>query len=117
MSEAVAPHSKYLGTSFYISPEQNRKGSYNEKVDVYALGVVYFEMNCPFGTEMERSQVIMLLLLSVSDSVMPRNFIIEQVLTTLCNRGKFPNKFEDNLPHEVCLSHTHAGLACIIYTC
>ena len=48
----------YQGTHFYISPEQKKKESYGKMVDVYALGIIYFEMNCPFGSEKERREVI-----------------------------------------------------------
>ena len=50
--------SRDVGTSFYISPEQNNKERYGKMVDVYALGIIYFEMNCPFGSDTERCKVI-----------------------------------------------------------
>ena len=54
--EAAPPKSQYIvGTSFYVSPEQ--KIPYGKEVDIYALGIIYFEMNCPFGTESERNKV------------------------------------------------------------
>ena len=58
-SEAASPPSKYVGTKFYTSPEQEKNEEYGNKVDVYALGIIYFEMMFPFTTEMERSKVIM----------------------------------------------------------
>lgn len=58
MSEA-ASHSKYLGTALYISPEQKKKEDYWSVVDIYALGIIYFEMNYPFRTEAERFKVVM----------------------------------------------------------
>ena len=58
VSEAAPPHSNYLGTKPYISPEQEKKEEYGNKVDVYALGIIYFEMNFPFVTGMERTKVI-----------------------------------------------------------
>ena len=58
VSEAAVSQSKDVGTSFYISPEQNNKECYGKMVDVYALGVIYFEMNCPFGSNTERCKVI-----------------------------------------------------------
>ena len=58
LGEAGPQKSHYVvGTSFYVSPEQNKKKAYGEEVDIYALGIIYFEMNCPFGTETERSKV------------------------------------------------------------
>jgi translation initiation factor 2-alpha kinase 4 len=48
-----------VGTPFYISPEQMRyAGSYNRKVDMYALGIMLFEMVFPIATAMERHKVL-----------------------------------------------------------
>ncbi len=50
---------KGIGTPFYISPEQLRSGgSYNRKVDMYALGIMLFEMVYPITTAMERHRVL-----------------------------------------------------------
>ena len=44
-----------LGTSFYISPEiANGWPQYDNKVDLYSLGVIAFELWHPFTTAMER---------------------------------------------------------------
>jgi len=40
-----------------MSPEQKSGGKYDEKVDMYALGVILFELNCPFRTTFEKSKV------------------------------------------------------------
>ena len=42
------------GTPIYISPEQLERKSINEKVDIYALGLVLYEMCGCFLTQMER---------------------------------------------------------------
>ena len=42
-----------------MSPEQKAGGKYDEKVDMYALGVILFELNCPFRTTSEKSDVRM----------------------------------------------------------
>ena len=47
-----------MGTTWYISPEQRNREKYGKEVDIYALGIIYFEMNCPFETAMEREKVI-----------------------------------------------------------
>ena len=39
-----------VGTPLYMSPEQLEHTRCTEKVDIYALGVIYFEMNNIFGT-------------------------------------------------------------------
>jgi translation initiation factor 2-alpha kinase 4 len=47
-----------IGTPFYLAPEQNKVGAhYNQKVDIYSLGIIFFEMCYPFKTAMERSVV------------------------------------------------------------
>ena len=48
-----------LGTSFYISPEiANGWPQYDNKVDLYSLGVIAFELWHPFATGMERAVVL-----------------------------------------------------------
>lgn len=48
-----------VGTPFYLAPEQEKVGShYDHKVDMYSLGVIYFEMFTKFGTGMERVEVL-----------------------------------------------------------
>ena len=48
-----------LGTSFYISPEiANGWPQYDNKVDLYSLGVIAFELWHPFTTAMERVLVL-----------------------------------------------------------
>ena len=39
-----------------MAPEQ-LKEDYDKKVDIYALGVTYFELNCPFPAEGQRQHV------------------------------------------------------------
>lgn len=52
----------YVGTALYIAPELNgnvSKVSYNNKVDLYSLGIIFFEMSVPaFETGMERIKTI-----------------------------------------------------------
>lgn len=51
-----------VGTTFYVAPElmgTASKSTYNQKVDLYSLGIIFFEMcHRPFGTFSERSDVI-----------------------------------------------------------
>ncbi|CAI8006163.1 eIF-2-alpha kinase GCN2 [Geodia barretti] len=78
LGEAASHKSNYVGTSYYISPEQNKKENYGREVDIYALGITFFEMNYPFITDMEK----------------------DKVLTALRNDGIFPKHFKDHLYHE-----------------
>ena len=45
----------YKRQALYVATEVlNGKGNYNEKIDMYSLGIIFFEMIYPFGTGMER---------------------------------------------------------------
>lgn len=47
-----------LGTTTYAAPEQLSGGEYNEKSDIFSLGIVFFELIYPFTTQMERVTVL-----------------------------------------------------------
>ncbi|XP_041983148.1 eukaryotic translation initiation factor 2-alpha kinase-like [Aricia agestis] len=47
-------HTSRVGTHLYMSPEQLAGRAYSFKVDIYSLGMVLFELLCPFGTDAER---------------------------------------------------------------
>ncbi|KAI9297132.1 Serine/threonine-protein kinase [Neoconidiobolus thromboides FSU 785] len=48
-----------VGTSFYMSPEVvSKTARYNQKVDMYSLGIIFFEMIYPFSTGMERAMIL-----------------------------------------------------------
>ncbi|KAF5300197.1 hypothetical protein FQA39_LY11231 [Lamprigera yunnana] len=47
-----------VGTRLYMSPEQLSGQQYNYKVDIYSLGIIFFELLVPFKTEMERIHVL-----------------------------------------------------------
>lgn len=52
-------HTQNIGTPFYVSPEQITSTSvarYNQKVDMYSLGIILIELWTPFQTGMERVQ-------------------------------------------------------------
>eukprot|EP00164_Ancoracysta_twista_P010436 GFYU01015738.1.p1 GENE.GFYU01015738.1~~GFYU01015738.1.p1 ORF type:complete len:1304 (+),score=377.66 GFYU01015738.1:84-3995(+) len=69
-----------VGTYFYTAPEQEAEGeSYDEKVDLYALGVIFFELMHPLTTAHERATT----------------------LTNLRQHLIFPEGFEDTRPQQV----------------
>ena len=45
------------GTRLYMSPEQLAGNHFDEKVDMYALGLILFELLYPMRTEREKSEV------------------------------------------------------------
>ncbi|KAJ1822428.1 eukaryotic translation initiation factor 2-alpha kinase, partial [Coemansia sp. RSA 2599] len=51
-----------IGTSSYVAPEvtsaQGGAARYNQKVDMYSLGIIFFEMCYPLNTGMERASVL-----------------------------------------------------------
>ncbi|XP_028833395.1 LOW QUALITY PROTEIN: eukaryotic translation initiation factor 2-alpha kinase 3 [Denticeps clupeoides] len=53
-----ARHTGQVGTKLYMSPEQLSGNSYSHKVDIYSLGLILFELLCPFRTQMERVRTL-----------------------------------------------------------
>ncbi|KAM5472512.1 eukaryotic translation initiation factor 2-alpha kinase [Microsporum audouinii] len=49
-----------IGTTYYVAPEVKKAsmGQYNEKVDMYSLGIIFFEMCYPLETGMERDRTL-----------------------------------------------------------
>lgn len=49
-----------VGTTLYVAPELLTKGggSYTDKIDMYSLGIILFEMSYPLPTAMERIQTL-----------------------------------------------------------
>ena len=56
--EVLGSFTKDIGTASYVAPEVQSAGGgkYNEKADMYSLGVVFLEMNVVFTTGMERAE-------------------------------------------------------------
>ncbi|QLQ80988.1 hypothetical protein HG537_0E03430 [Torulaspora globosa] len=64
-----------IGTALYVATEVlSGNGQYNEKIDMYSLGVIFFEMIYPFSTGMERINIL-------------RNLRLSQI--------EFPTDFDD----------------------
>ncbi|PGH13957.1 PEK/GCN2 protein kinase [Helicocarpus griseus UAMH5409] len=49
-------YTRSIGTTYYVAPEMKSAsvGQYNEKVDMYSLGIIFLEMCHPLKTAMER---------------------------------------------------------------
>lgn len=75
---SCAKHTEQVGTHLYMSPEQLRGRQYSYKVDIYSLGLIFFELLVVFGTEMERIETIKSL-----------------------RSSRFPEDFPDKFPDEV----------------
>lgn len=60
--EIGSSHTGKVGTALYVAPELMGKASksiYNHKVDLYSLGIIFFEMcHGPFSTNMERVETL-----------------------------------------------------------
>lgn len=69
-----------IGTALYVASEViHSHGNYNEKVDMYSLGIIFFEMIYSFETGMERVNVIKKLRLA--DVQFPDDFNDEKLKT------------------------------------
>lgn len=53
-----AVHTERVGTQLYMSPEQLNGQRYNQKVDIFALGLILLELLIPFKTQMQRVHVL-----------------------------------------------------------
>lgn len=62
-----------LGTHLYMSPEQLAGSQYDYKVDIYSLGIIFFELLVAFKTEMERICV----LTDLRKNIYPKDFTHE----------------------------------------
>ena len=58
--EIFTSFTKDIGTASYVAPEVRSAGDgkYNEKADMYALGIILLEMNVAFSTGMERAETL-----------------------------------------------------------
>lgn len=79
-NRAADKHTAEVGTQLYMSPEQIQKKTYDQKVDIFSLGMIFLELLMPFSTGMER-------------------------ITTLqsAKKGIFPERFRRELPVESAL--------------
>uniref|UniRef100_A0A8C4R6R5 non-specific serine/threonine protein kinase n=1 Tax=Eptatretus burgeri TaxID=7764 RepID=A0A8C4R6R5_EPTBU len=68
---AEAYHTGRVGTTLYMSPEQLAGKVYSHKVDIYSMGLILFELLCPFSTQMERIQTLS----DVRKRIFPEHFV------------------------------------------
>jgi eukaryotic translation initiation factor 2-alpha kinase 4 len=65
-----------VGTYFYRAPEvdirKNEPNVYDEKIDVYSLGITFFEMWHPFPNNLERFRILHKL---KTENVLPKKFV------------------------------------------
>lgn len=81
-------HTTGVGTPFYCCPELDKPGTpYDTKVDIYSLGIIFFEMCTHFSTGMERIMVQL-------------HVVSHKALTSLRKDGTFPSGFESNFLSE-----------------
>lgn len=52
--DSCTKHTADVGTQLYMSPEQIEKKPYDQKVDIFSLGLILLELLVPFTTGMER---------------------------------------------------------------
>lgn len=84
-----------VGTAMYIAPELESGSTitaYDERVDMYSLGIMFFEMSFPFQTAMERLQVLRKLR---KDCILPSTFQSE-----LKEQGKLITKLINQIPQD-----------------
>ncbi|XP_023169545.2 eukaryotic translation initiation factor 2-alpha kinase isoform X2 [Drosophila hydei] len=70
---SCARHTQLVGTHLYMSPEQLRGQHYDYKVDIYSLGLIFFELHVYFSTEMERIKTLR----ALRDGQYPEDFVIQ----------------------------------------
>ncbi|XP_033125480.1 eukaryotic translation initiation factor 2-alpha kinase 3-like [Anneissia japonica] len=66
-------HTSQVGTHLYMSPEQLEGKTYGSKVDIFSMGLIFFEMLFPFSTDMERIKVLS----NAKKSALPKRFTDE----------------------------------------
>uniref|UniRef100_A0A3Q2GNM7 non-specific serine/threonine protein kinase n=1 Tax=Cyprinodon variegatus TaxID=28743 RepID=A0A3Q2GNM7_CYPVA len=112
-----------VGTALYVSPEVqgNTKATYNQKVDLFSLGIILFEMSYrPFVTGAERISVLSQLRMVRHDEQIKLKAVIEWLLKhdpalrptaqeLLKSELLPPPQMEESELHEV-LQHTMANI-------
>ena len=66
-------HTIGVGTYFYASPEQLSHSQYNEKADIFSLGIIFFELLHPFGTRTERAFILK----DLKNGIIPEDILLK----------------------------------------
>ncbi|XP_042565507.1 interferon-induced, double-stranded RNA-activated protein kinase [Clupea harengus] len=56
--ESLLERTKRTGTVVYMSPEQMNQSSYDRKVDIFSLGLIYFELLWKMFTKVEKYKIL-----------------------------------------------------------
>lgn len=98
VSETGEQHTGGLGTSIYAAPEQQMGVDYDNRVDMFSLGIILFELLQPILTEMERVKIIE----KLKRRILPENFtkrwpLLAEIILKLTNSSKNerPNSIEE----------------------
>ncbi|KAL1626626.1 eukaryotic translation initiation factor 2-alpha kinase [Diplodia seriata] len=100
-----------VGTTFYIAPELKSgvSGTYDSKVDMFSLGIIFFEMCYPLKTAMERSEEITKL--RQKEHVLPECFqssekaLQGEIILSLINHRPSERPSSNKLLHEGKIPH------------
>ncbi|CAD0087378.1 unnamed protein product [Aureobasidium vineae] len=124
-----ADMTRSVGTAMYVAPEI-KSGSgvnYNDKVDMYSLGIIFFEMCFPLRTAMERHEVLLKMRekehvlpseFQAPDKVLQGNIIMDLISHSpgdrpssleLLRSGKLPVQIEDETIRQALQSLTDPG--------
>ncbi len=74
--DPLSDKTKAVGTGFYRAPEQLKSHKYNEKADIYSLGIIMFELFYQFRTAMERADVLKDI---TANHQLPKDFVSERM--------------------------------------
>ncbi|KAI5303954.1 hypothetical protein KEM56_007028, partial [Ascosphaera pollenicola] len=83
-----------IGTTYYVAPEVSTSSQYTTKVDMYSLGIIFFEMCYQFSTGMERAEIL--------DEIRQENHVLPEVFNTQQKKaqGEIINSLISHNPDE-----------------